>query len=149
MIKTLSEDVYIQPANNFNTAITDGNFPASASYIDVAQFERFAFAVRAGTLDSALTLQVKQDTDETETASIKNITGATATIGTGDDNEFVTIEVETRKLDLNNSFRYVTLAVSGAAGSNDYLDILFLGINPDVKPVTQPATYSQAVIVAG
>lgn len=149
MIKTFSEDVYVQPANNFNTAITDGNFPASGSYIDVAQFDRFVFAIRAGTLDSALTCQVMQDTSATETAGIKAITGAVVIVGTSDDNEFVTVEVETRKLDLNNDFRYVTLAVSGAAGGNDYLDVQFIGLNPDVKPVTQPAAYSQAVIIAG
>ena len=149
MIKTFSEQVYVNPANNFNTAITDGNFPASASYIDVAQFEKFVFAIRPGTLDSALTCQVKQDTSATETAGIKNITGAVVVVGTTDDNEFVTIEVEVRKLDINNGFRYVTLAVSGAAGGNDYLDILFIGLNPDAVPVTQPAAYSSAVIVAG
>ncbi len=149
MIKTFSEDVYVQPINNFNTAIVDGNFPASAAYIDVSQFERFAFLVRPGTLDSALTLQVKQDTDETETAGIKNVTGATVIVGATDDNELVSIEVEVRKLDLNNGYRFVTLGASGAAGGNDYLDILFIGINPDVAPVTQPAAYSQAVIVAG
>jgi hypothetical protein len=149
MIKTFSEDVYVQPANNFNTAIVDGNFPASASYIDVSQFERFAFLVKVGTLTSALTLQVKQDTDETETANIKNVTDATVTVAATDDNELVSIEVEVRKLDLNNGFRYVTLAVSGAAGGDDYLDIQFIGINPDVRPVDQPDSYSQAVIVAG
>lgn len=149
MIKAFSEEVYVQPANNFNTAITDGNFPASGSYIDVSNFERFVFLVRPGTLDSALTLQVKQDTDETQTGDIANITGATAVIGATDDNEFVSIEVETRRLNLNNGSRYVTLAVSGAAGGNDYLDILFIGLNPGAKPVTQPAAYSQAVIVAG
>jgi len=149
MIKAFSEEVYVQPANNFNTAIVDGNFPASTGYIDVSQFERFAFLVRVGTLTSELTLQVKQDTDETETASIKDVSGATATIAADDDNKLVSIEVETRKLDLNNGFRYVTLAVSGAGGGDDYLDIQFVGLNPDVKPVTQPASYSQAVIVAG
>ena len=149
MIKTFSEELYLAPANNFNTAIVDGNFPASVSYIDVAQFEKFAFLIRAGTLDSALTCQVKQDTGATETANIKNITGATVTVGVLDDNKLFTIEVEVRKLDINNGFRYVTLAVSGAAGGNDYLSINFIGINPDVVPVTQPATYASAVIVAG
>lgn len=149
MIKTFSEDIYVQPVNNFNTAIADGNFPASGSYIDVSDFERFVFAIRAGTLDSALTVQVKQDTDETQTADIKNVTGATAIVGTDDDNKFITIEVETRHLDRNNGYRYVTLAVSGAGGSNDYLDILFIGLNPGQKPVVQPASYSNAVIVAG
>lgn len=149
MIKTFSEELYLAPANNFNTAISDGNFPASASYIDVAQFEKFVFQIRAGTLDSALTCQVKQDTSPTETAGIKNITGATVTVGATDDNKLFTIEVEVRKLDINNGFRYVTLAVSGAAGGNDYLSINFIGINPDVIPVTQPATYASAVIVAG
>lgn len=149
MIRSLYEDVYLQPVNNFGTAIVNGNFPASGSYIDVSQYERFAFAVRAGALTSELTLQVKQDTGATQTADIANVTGATATIAADDDNELVTIEVETRRLGINDGMRYVTLAVSGAGGGDDYLDILFIGLNPNDKPVEQPDAYSQAVKVMG
>jgi hypothetical protein len=145
------QNEYVNPCNNFNTAIADGNFPASTAYIDTTNYTHFAFKVRAGTLDSALTLQVKQDTSATETASIKNVTGATVTVGAGDDNELFLIEVETSQLDIANSFRYVTLAVSGAAGGNDYADILFEGWNARHRTVTQPATYpaANAVLIAG
>lgn len=149
MTRNFYPNNYVQGCNNFGTAIVDGNFPASASYIDVSGFYTFCFLVRAGALDSALTLQVKQDTSATETASIKNITDATVTVGTGDDNGWASIEVEVAKLDIANGFRYVTLAVSGAAGSNDYLDIIFLGRLPRTAPVTQSASYFDYAIVAG
>lgn len=148
MIRAFTEDTYFKAANNFGTAIADGKFPASGSYIRVGDFERFAFVVRAGAVDSALTLQVYQDTAATETAGVKVVTGAADIVGTGDDNDLFIIEVETRKLDISNGFDFVTLGVSGAAGSNDYLDILFVGINPTSAPVTQDSsTYS--TVIAG
>lgn len=149
MIRSIHEDIYLQPVNNFNTAIVDGNFPASGGYIDVSELERFAFVVRVGSLNSELTLQVKQDTGATQTADIADVTGATATIAADDDNELVTIEVETRRLGINDGMRYVTLAVSGADGGDDYLDILFVGLNPNDRPVAQPDAYSQAIKVMG
>lgn len=146
MLKTFAEQTYIQTCNAFGTAIADGQFPASGSFIDVSSFERFAFVVVAGTLDSALTLTVKQATTASGTPA--TVTNATATIGTTDDNEVFVIEVETRKLTLTG-YRYVTLDVAGAAGSNDYASIVFYGINPEDMPVTQPATTNTPVIVAG
>jgi hypothetical protein len=145
----LDDAIYFNPCNNFNTGIVDGVFPASGSFIDVSEFTHFAFLVRAGTLDSELTLQVHQDTSATQTASVKDVTGATLTIADDDDNELKSIEVEAARLDIANSFRYVTLDITGAAGGNDYLDILFLGWNARREPVTQPAAYSEAVVVAG
>src|SRR5690606_38026413 len=102
-----------------------------------SDFERFAFLIRVGTLTSALTCKVQQATADDGTA--KDITNATATVAADDDNETYLIEVETRRLDRNNDYSYVTLDVSGAAGSDDYLDIVFLGINPHQAPVTQPS----------
>lgn len=149
MIKTFTEQVYAKTCNNFNTAIADGDFPASGSYIDVSDFERFVFVVRAGTLNSALTVQVKQAA--TISGTPKNVTGAVTTVAaSGDtgDNSLHFIEVETRRLDLNNGYNYVTLGLVGAAGSDDYLDIVFLGINPHQAPVVLPSTVV-AVLVAG
>jgi hypothetical protein len=143
------ENVYTEKCNEFVTAIAAGNFPASTAYIDVSNFTHFCFKIFAGTLDTALVCQVKQDTSATETASIKDVTGATLTVGTGDDNEWMIIEVEVAKLDINNNFRYVTLAVGGAAGSNDYLCIVFEGWAVRHVPVTQPAGYSAHVLIAG
>lgn len=144
---TFDDSVYVQKVNNFMTAIEVGEFPASGSYIDVAQFERFVFLILAGTLDTALTCQVQQATAVNGTA--KDITGAVTTVGTGDDNKWHIIEVQTDQLDINNDYRYVTLDITGAAGSNDYLAIVFLGLNPGEQPVTQHASLVAAVVVAG
>ena len=146
MIKTFSEELYILGCNTHTTAIVDGKFPASGSFIDVTDFERFAFVVDAGSLDSALTLQVEEAT--AVDGSPTDITSATATVGTGDDGETFIIEVETRKLTLTGK-RYITLDVTGAAGGNDYLSIMFYGINPGTVPVTQPTGTNTPVIVAG
>jgi hypothetical protein len=150
MIKTLTEQVYFQTCNNFNTAIADGEFPASGSYIDVGDYERFAFIIRAGTLNSALTVQVQQAAAIDSTA--KDITGAVTTVaasGDDGDNSLHIIEVETRRLDLNNGYNFVTLDITGAAGSDDYADILFVGINPHQAPVTQTADTTVTVFVGG
>lgn len=146
MIKTFGEEVYVLTCNAFNTAIVDGKFPASGSFIDVSQYERFAFVIKAGTLTSALTCTVQEATAVNGTPA--SITGAVQVVGATDDNEMFMIEVETRKL-TKTGYRYVTLDVAGAAGGDDFLDIIFLGINPEEKPVTQPATTNTPVIVAG
>lgn len=138
MLKTLTEDIYFQTCNNFNTALVDGDFPASGSFIDVSDFEKFAFVVRAGTLDSELTLKVQQA--DAIDGTPKDVTGATDVVAATDDNDLFIVEVETNHLDINNDYHFVTLDVAGAAGSNDYLDILFVGILKGSLPVTQPAT---------
>lgn len=144
---SFDDAVYVQKVNSFNTAIEVGEFPASGSYIDVSGFERFVFLILAGTLDTALVCQVQQATAVNGTA--KDITGATVTVGASDDNKWHSIEVQTAKLDANNDYRYVTLDITGAAGSNDYLCIVFLGFYPGEQPVTQHASYVSAVVVAG
>ncbi len=48
------ENTYKLKANAFNTAMVDGNFPASAAYIDVSNFTHFAFLIDAGTLGTNL-----------------------------------------------------------------------------------------------
>lgn len=143
-IVTFAEQTYFQVCNNFGTAIVDGDFPASGSYIDISDFDRFAFLIRAGTLTSALTCKVQAATAANGTPA--DITSATVTVGATDDNELFVIEVESRKC---VGYQYVTLDVAGAAGSDDFLDILFLGITPGSAPVTQPATTNTPVIVAG
>ena len=141
--------VYVNKANNFNTAIVDGRFPASTAFIDVSNFTHFAFLVFAGTLNSALTCAVYQDTSATVTASVKAVTGASVIIGATDDDKWRSVEVEAARLDIANNFRYVTLDVSGAGGGDDYLCIVFVGWDARREPVTQPANYLEAVVVAG
>lgn len=143
MITTFSEQVYVKACNTPSTAIVDGKFPASGSFIDVSDYERFAFLIIAGGSDTALTCQVEEADAVNGTPT--DITGAVQTVGATDDGEPFLIEVETRKMTLTGK-RYVTLDVTGQAGSNDTLAIIFLGINPGAAPVTQTNT---AVIIAG
>lgn len=141
-----ADNNYLATANNFNTAIADGKFPASGSFISMEPYDRLVFLIRAGTLDSELAVQAYQDTGATQTASVKVITGAVVTVEAGDDNQLFWIEIQNNQLDIANSFTHVTLDVSGQAGSDDYLDILYIGHRPKTVPVTQPATTSGVTI---
>lgn len=137
-----------QKLNDFNTGLVAGNFPASGSYIDTTNLGTLYWLIQAGTLDTETACQVWQDTSATETASIKVVTGALATITVAKANEFFVIEVEQARLDIGNDFRFVTLIISGAAGGNDYASMMFVGDLVRHAPVTQP-TASTFVRVAG
>lgn len=140
--------VYVEKLNAFLTAIGDGTlYPASASFIDVSRFSRFAFLIFAGTLNTALAFQVQQATAANGTP--KDVTGATTTMATGDGNKWRMIEVLTDNLDITNDYKFVTLASTGAAGGDDYACIVFLGLAPNTEPVTQHANCVASVVVAG
>ncbi len=140
MRENVYRHVYTQVLN-VETALSAANYPTSGSYIDVSAYRHCAFKIYVGAIDSATTCAVYQDTSATQTASIKALTSATVTVGTGDDNETFTIEFETNQLDVANSFKYVTLTLTGPAGSNDYACIVFEGWGAYTEPVTQPAAY--------
>lgn len=138
------------PINNFNTAITDGKFPASGSFINAQPHAWWTFLFRVGTLNSALTIQLQQDTSATQTGDIKNVSGAVSvlTIAADDDDELQYIEFEVKAaLDLDG-FTHFTLDISGAGGGDDYLDIILLGHHAKTAPVTQGATIS-GIVIAG
>ncbi len=135
--------------NNFNTAITDGKFPISTLFIPAQPWLYITFLIRVGTLNSALTVQLQQDTSATQTASIKNVTGAVMVVAADDDDELQYIEVECRAaLDIGNAFTHFTLDITGAGGADDYLDLIWIGHHAKTKPVTQVATVS-GVVIAG
>lgn len=147
-MNNINDNMLVQKCNNFGTALADGDYlPASASFIDVSGLDRFAFVIGVGTLDTATTFAVFQDTSATATGSIKAITGASQVVAATDDNKWLTIEVTAANIDQDNSFRYVTLKASGPAGSNDFACVFFLGWNPRKAPVTQPSDYAYAVEV--
>lgn len=148
-MKEFAKNRQFQLINDFNTAIADGKFPVSGSFVAANPHLWWVFLVKIGTLDSALTLQVYQDTGVTQTASVKVITGATVVIAADDDNELAIIEFCVKDaMDVGNDFSHFSLDISGAAGSNDYLDILLLGCHAKSMPVTHPATVTK-VVVAG
>ena len=122
---------------NTEDALADGNFPPSTAYEYVGDCPLFGWFVQAGALDSVLTFQVKQDKSATETANIKNVSTAAITVSATGDDKWYLIQVDPRYLDINNGFAYVTLALSGAAGVNDFAAIFFFKI-VNSKPAVQP-----------
>lgn len=137
LIQNLPEDVYLKLLNT-EDALAAANYPVSGSYIPIGDFDRFGFIIMTGAMDTAVTGEVYQDTDETETASIKTVsTSAKVEIATTGDDKWYAIDVDSKAVDISNDFTHVTLKVTGPSGSNDYAAILFYGI-PKVKPVTQP-----------
>lgn len=147
-MRTFDDAVYVNMLEGGKDVLADANYPTSGSYIDVSEFERFVFLIGLDTIATP-DFAVQQDTSATQTASIKAITNAAKTdVVTGDDGKWFTIEVEVARLDIKNGFRYVTLTVSGTGGA-DNAAIFFLGLRPRRMPVTQPANYLAAVVVAG
>lgn len=141
-----ASEVYFKQLN-VETPLAVQNYPLSTAYIDVSAFERFGFLISVGATDSALSFQVKQDTSATETASIKNVTGALVSPTAADDNTDFLIEVDTSVLDSANGFKFVTLAAAGGTG-NDYGSIIFFGWAARTKPVTQQTSFVSATHLA-
>ncbi|MCA9940551.1 MAG: hypothetical protein KC418_18060 [Anaerolineales bacterium] len=145
ILNTLGEDLYIRVLEPGKDVLAAAKYPASGSFIDVADFERFGFYAALDTLADAVDLKVQQATAVDGTP--KDITSAAKTdIADTDDGTEVLIEVQTDHLDINNDYRYVTLDVSGISGNN-YAALIFFGV-PKSKPVTQPTTLTH-VLVAG
>ena len=145
MLNTLGEDLFIKVLEAGLTALAAAKYPASESFIDVSDFERFGFYVALDTLADAIDLKVQQAAAADGTP--KDITGAAKTdIAATDDATEVLIEVQTNQLDINNDYHFVTLDVSGIVGANNAA-IVFFGV-PKSKPVTQPSTLTH-VLVAG
>ena len=145
-----AKNTRIESLNAIGTAIVDGKFPVSGSFISVEPFPWHAFVVTVGTLNSALTIQLQQDTGATQTASIKNVASAVLAVGATDDADVFILEIEAMSaLDLAG-FTHITLDITGAAGGDDFLSIVHYGRWAKIAPVTQPATtLGNIVVVAG
>jgi len=124
-----------------DTALADGNFPASGSYIDVSGCERFHVIISLGSLDSTITFTIKETDSITGTLDVIDATYCTHTIAADDDEEFVVFTIEVDKLSTDHHF--VSCVVADAAGSNDYAEIFFL-----LPLTTQPVTQATAVLPA-
>jgi hypothetical protein len=147
-MRSFEEAVKVQKCNNFLTALVDGtNYPASASFIDTSEFANVAFLIEMGTTTTACVFQVQQATGASATP--KNLTSATLTPTSDDDNTTFIIEFETARLDIANDYHFVSVDASGATGGDDYACITFLGFNPRNIPVTQGSDVSTNVVVAG
>ena len=136
-MRNLHDEMYVQKVNNFNTALADGKFPASGSFIEAGKFDYLGFLIELGTLDSAITftLQAADAADGTPA----DVTGKDQAILTTDDDKWLFIGARASELGVLTP--WVTLDVDGSAGSNDYACITFLGWGARHQPVVQLANF--------
>ena len=115
------------------TVLANGNYPASGSYVDVSDCERFHVLISLGTLADAIVFTIKEVDSTTGTVDTIDATYAAHTCADDDDGEFVLLTIEVDKLSTDHHF--VTCVVSGVSGSN-YAEIFFL-LPESELPVTQ------------
>ena len=146
-LATFVEDVYrvqlVDPQTLNNTANT-------SAYVDVGDYDRVVAVLEVGATDTTVDFKLVQATDSSGTGS-KDITSAAITqLSATDDNKQVAIELEVRKLDINNGFNYVaavTTVGNGTTGAT--VAVAIYGVGPGSRPVSQPAPFAQQVVVAG
>ncbi len=150
-MRRFSENVFLKYILQPTANVTDGAFPASGSYIDVAEYERFAFLFFVGaTDDTSVAVKVQQAT--TNNGTLKDVTGAalTATSLAGtNDNKWGMIEIERSKLDIANDYRYVSLVVAATGGTATICGGFFIGWRTRTLPPTYGADKAEIVIVDG
>lgn len=148
LINTLfSEAVKVQILND-GDALSVAKYPASASFINVDGVHRFAILGVVNSVNSETTLKVQQA--KTVNGTPKDITDAVHVIPAdgSEDGEWFIIEVDPAHMDMNNDYKFVTVDVSGAAGSNDTVTLLYLAFGEKV-PVTQGDDFAGATNVVG
>jgi hypothetical protein len=128
-------------------ALTNASYPTSGNFVNVGGAHRFAVVGIVNAVNSAITVQAQQAI--TVDGTPKNIAGAAYVIpddGSADGKWFI-INVDTALMDSNNGYKFVTVAVSGAAGNNDTVTLLLLEFAGEKIPVTQPALASAVNVV--
>lgn len=133
---------------NKGTALSVAKYPTSGNFKHIGGKKRFGVMGIVNAVNTATVIQVQQATAANGTP--KNIDGAVKTIAAdgSDDGKWFIIEVDTAKMDINNDYQYITVDVSGAAGSNDLVTLLLLEFAGDKIPVTQ-VDFDEAVKVVG
>jgi len=148
LINTLLTEAVEIAVLNKGTALSAAKYPVSGSFIPVGGVHRFAIIGVVNAVDSAITLQVQQAV--TIDGTPKNITDAVKVIpATTENGKWFSIEVDVAEMDSNNGYKYVTVDVSGPAGANDLVTLLYVEIGGAKIPVTQGATFSEAVNLVG
>jgi hypothetical protein len=143
----ISEAVKIQMLKS-NAALAVAKLPVSTAFIDVSQFERFAFLIAVGAIDDAVTFQLQEDTSATQTAGVQDVTDAKVIVPALGDDKWYLLEVQTDQLTKSGGYHYVTLNVTGVVDADDIATVFFLGYNTKA-PVTQGSDKGEIVVVAG
>jgi hypothetical protein len=161
MLNELFSEATLIKQLNVEDALADGSYPASGSFINVSDYERFAFLVCVGAsaLGGEFSVKVQQAT--AANGALKDVTGATRTIAVSGQDKWYLIEVDTRALDINGDYHFVTLTASATVDETvgeheppdetevNYAAILFFGVTPGQKPAPQGSDKGNVVVVAG
>jgi hypothetical protein len=115
--------------------LADGDYPASASYIDVSKTERFHVLVIVGEVHASdtVTFTLKCTTSASGTLTTVSATYAAVSFTGGNDSHDALMTVETKKLP--EGYQYVSCVVDGATNGT-YGTVRFFLPEHD-QPVTQ------------
>lgn len=115
------------------------NYPASGSFIDVSDCERFHVLVRFGAINAGTTatIEIRQAEAINGTPDVIDATYCKQSVANDADDTMYLFTVETDKLATDHHF--VTLQVEGTIASNNYAEILFF-LPLTSEPVTQDTT---------
>jgi len=147
-LETLSENFLFQRIIAPVSGLGSTTQPAGA-YIDVSDYEHFAFIVMLGVTDrTTQTLQVVQATAADGTGS-KDVSGALINgLSATDDGKLAIVQVDTENLDSAGGFRYVAATPTFSGGTGDVGAILFVAWGKkSLGAVVQGSTVDQLVQV--
>lgn len=142
---TLHENAYIfgvsPPCDTDSTTV-----PASGSYIDVTDYNKFAFLVHLGSVASSGDFRVYSATSKT--GGLVHVTGATKTDmdASADNNKWFSIEVESAKLPTTHHM--VALTITSLSGTSLW-SAMFLAWECRHGSPTQSTGYDSHTVIAG
>lgn len=131
----------IVPVEN---SVVAGQATTVGEVVDTAGFQNACFIYKLGAVTdgAAVTLKIYQDSDAAM-GTVKELTGASAAIATasGDSDQFLVVDV------IRPAKRYLRPTIVTATQNVEIDSAICILYNPDVIPVTQPATVDKATLV--
>ena len=121
----------------------------SSGYVDMGACHRLFAVVMVGATDITTDAKLEQAQDDADTG-LKDITGTEITqVAANGDNRFITIEVESDKLDTANGFQFVRLTITAGDGTAGSQVAGFVMAPARHAPVTQIAAFAESIVLAG
>lgn len=131
----------IVPVEN---SVVAGQATTVGEIIDTAGFQSACFIYKLGAVTdaAAVTLKIYQDSDAAM-GTVKELAGASAAIATasGDSDQFLVVDV------IRPAKRYLRPTIVTATQDVEIDSAICILYNPDVIPVTQPATVDVGTLV--
>lgn len=141
MLGSFMTDCKILPVEN---SVSAGQATTVGEIIDTAGFGGACFIYKLGAVTdgAAVTLKVYQGTDAT-VSDVAELSGASAAIATAssDSDQFLIVDV------VKPRERYLRPTIVTATQNVEIDSAICILYNPDVKPVTQPATVDVDTLV--